>query len=310
MALPTISIIIPTLNSSRTLKSCLDSIRTQDYAQESIEIIIVDGGSLDTTKIIAQDYGAIVLVVPDKRDRPEARKAMGLIQAKNDLALFIDSDNILPHKGWLRSMVEPILADREIVATQPLRYHYDRGFSLLNRYFALFGVNDPIAYYFNKRDRLSWAETGWPLMGAAEDRGDYYRVRFQKDKLPTLGANGFLVRKDILKRAKVSPADFFHIDINYDLVNLGYDQYGIVKDTIVHLSGDNFLTFLKKRLRFMQRYHQQDYSLRRLTFIKPLYDSVKGFAKVHDIAWFLHPLMCFAILVTYGCAAIESLIIK
>lgn len=329
MISPTISIIIPTLNSERTLKDCLMSIREQDYPQEALEIIIIDGGSSDSTVITAESFGAKVIKEPGKKDNPEARKAMGLNKARNEFLAFIDSDNILPHKDWLRLMVEPLINDREVVATQPLRYQYSKKFSLLNRYFALFGVNDPIAYYFNKRDRLSWAEDDWRLLGEAKDRGNYYLVKFTKDKLPTLGANGFLIRKDILKKAKVNPTEFFHIDVNYDLVSLGYNRYAIIKDSIIHLTGDNLFTFLRKRLNFMKSYHHQYYNLRRyklyepkdkykllvfiiisLTFIKPFYDSIKGFVKVPDLAWFLHPLVCFAILLVYGLGIIENLIIR
>lgn len=45
----TISIIIPTLNSAKTLKDCLASIAMQDYPKDKIEIIIADGGSTDGT---------------------------------------------------------------------------------------------------------------------------------------------------------------------------------------------------------------------------------------------------------------------
>lgn len=326
---PVISVIIPALNSARTIKNCLESIRNQNYNQETIEILIIDGGSQDMTKAIAEELGAVFIEETDKMDQPEARKALGLARAKGDFVLFIDSDNILPHKEWLNRMLEPILENKEIIAVQPLRYHYDKSFSLLNRYFALFGVNDPIAYYFNKRDRLSWAEINWKMKGKAVDKGNYYYVQFQKDQLPTLGANGFLARKEVLKKARVTPEEFFHIDINYDLVELGYDKYGIIKDTIIHLSGDNLFSFLKKRLRFMQEYHQKGYSLRRyrlyenkdryklfvfiffsLTLIKPLYDSIKGFMKIPDLAWFMHPLMCFLITVTYAYATIKKFCIR
>ena len=325
MAIANISIIIPTLNSSRTLKDCLKSIRRQNYPQGALEIIIIDGGSTDSTKLIAQRFGATIINEPKRKDNPEARKAIGLSKAGNEFVAFIDSDNILPHKDWFNLMIEPLIEDSEIVATQPLRYQYSRKFSLLNRYFALFGVNDPVAYYFNKRDRLSWAEDKWQLMGKAEDKGNYYMVKFTKDKLPTLGANGFLARKDILLQARVSPDEFFHIDVNYDLVSLGYNKYGIIKDGIIHLTGDNFFSFLKKRLRFMRLYYKKDYASRRyklyepedknrllifiifsLTFVRPLYDSVKGFVKIPDIAWFLHPLMCFALIFVYGIATIEG----
>jgi len=46
---PLVSVIIPTLNSAKTLKDCLESIVAQDYPKDKIEIIIADGSSTDGT---------------------------------------------------------------------------------------------------------------------------------------------------------------------------------------------------------------------------------------------------------------------
>jgi len=51
-----VSIIIPTLNSTRTLGLCLKSITSQNYPEELVEIIVADGGSTDQTKEISQAY--------------------------------------------------------------------------------------------------------------------------------------------------------------------------------------------------------------------------------------------------------------
>jgi len=51
---PLVSMIVPTLNSGKTLKKCFDSIKNQTY--DKIEIVVVDGGSSDNTIAIANDY--------------------------------------------------------------------------------------------------------------------------------------------------------------------------------------------------------------------------------------------------------------
>ncbi len=320
---PSISVIIPTYNSEKVLERCLESIKEQDYPKERIEVIVVDGGSRDATIDIAEAFGSKVLNKSDQ-ENPEKRKALGLAQAKNDLVAFIDSDNILPHREWLKKMTSPLLENEEVIATQPLRYTYDRTSSLLNRYFALFGVNDPLAYYFNKRDRLSWAEDTWRLWGKASDKGNYFLVKFTPDKVPTLGANGYLVRRDILLKARCHPDDFFHIDVNCDLIGQGYNTYAIIKDDILHLTSNTFFSFLLKRMKYMRRYYIEDrprrryslytpkdrgelirYILLSLTIVKPLYDSFRGFRKIRDSAWFLHPIMCLAILFAYSLMTLE-----
>ena len=98
---PSISIITPTYNSGKTLASCLDSIKTQDYNGE-IEIIIADGGSTDSTLEIAQKYTD--KIYPNPLKTGEAGKAAGVKQAKNEIIALIDSDNILPSRDWLSSM--------------------------------------------------------------------------------------------------------------------------------------------------------------------------------------------------------------
>jgi glycosyltransferase involved in cell wall biosynthesis len=49
-----VSVVIPTLNSEKTIEKCLKSVKTQTYP--SIEIIVVDGGSNDKTPEIANKY--------------------------------------------------------------------------------------------------------------------------------------------------------------------------------------------------------------------------------------------------------------
>jgi len=32
-----------------------------------------------------------------------------------------------------------------------------------------------------------------------------------------------------------------------------------------------------------------------VTFIKPTFDALKGYVRIRDRAWFLHPLFCFIV---------------
>lgn len=327
---PSTSVVIATFNAEKTIDRCLRSIRKQNYSQDKIEIIICDGGSQDKTIEIVKKYKTKIFIIPKEKQSAEYNKAVGVSKAKGELLLMLDHDNVLPHNKWLRRMVEPLLKHKEVVGVETLRYHYDPRHSLLDRYFALFGAGDPLAYYFGKADRLSFLEDEYKLFGKAKDYGNYYLVKFDKDKIPTLGANGFLIRREVLvKNAQVSPGKFFHIDVNVDLIRKGFDTYAFIKDSIIHLTSyKSIYQFLYRRKLFMEQFHMEQFknkaTVRRYsvytpkdkfklvkfilysaTWVKPTFDSFRGWIKIRDIAWFLHPFLCFALLLIYGYTIIK-----
>ena len=42
-----------------------------------------------------------------------------------------------------------------------------------------------------------------------------------------------------------------------------------------------------------------------ITFLKPFTDSMRGYFSIRDRAWFIHPIMCWAYLYSYGVATIK-----
>ena len=327
-----ISVVIATFNSERTLDKTLSSIRAQNYPQANIELILADGGSVDSTKEIGKKYGAKIISVPSLNQSAEYNKGYGLQYATGEYILCVDHDNILPHKEWLNRMLQPHLENQDVVASETLRYRYDKNLTALDRYFALFGVNDPVPYYLGKADRLDYIHDKYNLIGNASDCGDYYLVDFDQTnprRIPTLGANGFLIKKKYFEKSNHKPEQYFHIDINVDLVKQGYTKYAFIKDDIIHLTNSKFLNFLKRRKQFMDQYYLKNFSARRysvfypedsvklaifiiytITFIKPLFDSIRGWMKIKDNAWFIHPFMCWVMLYIYGLSTIKGFIRK
>lgn len=332
--LPTISVVTATYNSEKTLEKCLKLVREQNYPQNIVEIILGDGGSSDGTFDIAKKHKARVVSIPKEKQHAEYNRGVAYNNAKNELVLILDHDNFLPYKNWLKDMVQPFLENSDMVAATTLHYHYDKKYKLMDRYFALFGSSEPLPYFLKKDDRMSQTVTTWKGHGKVFNKGKYFLVEFGKEarKFPSIGTNGTLMsRKIVNKYADTRPEHHYPIDVLFDVVkNSKYNKFGFVKNSIIHLTHSNgFWEFMKRRKWFVEHYHFQDFSKRRwsvvmpgdefgvflyviysLSFLLPFIDSLIGFTKIRDVAWFVHPLMCFSTTIVYGWVTVKEEIKK
>lgn len=328
--LPNVTIVIVTLNNERSLDTCLKAIASQDYPKDSIEYLNIDGGSTDKTKQIFQKYGYKTVESPIKRDA-EAQRGVGLKLARHNLVVSLDADNYLPNAQWLRRMVQPFIDDSAIVHAGTLHYHYDKSDTPFNRYNALFGSIDPIVYYVGRPDRIPQYERKWKKGHIVKETKEYTIVEFTQENLPTVGCNGVIYRKDVLiKHAQSDPKNFLHIDVFADLIAGGYNRFAIVNVDIIHDTAINLSFLMKKRIAFLSSYYLKSNLKRRylifdpskgshrirlvlyiaftVTLLKPIIDSMRGFFVYPDLAWFLHPVVCWIYLYAYGVASIKRVI--
>lgn len=104
MTEPKISVIIPAKNSERTIAKCLQSAFSQNYPP--YEVIVVDGGSTDNTRSVAEKYGAsVVIEPPHKRSAPGIGRNYGAKNAHGGILAFLDSD-CYPERTWLNLVVD------------------------------------------------------------------------------------------------------------------------------------------------------------------------------------------------------------
>ena len=52
----TVSVVIPVLNEERFIEQCIESLMKQTFPTRKIEVLVVDGGSIDRTKSIVKSY--------------------------------------------------------------------------------------------------------------------------------------------------------------------------------------------------------------------------------------------------------------
>lgn len=84
-----ISIIVPTLNEAANIATIIANI----HPLPNVEVIIVDGGSIDRTVEIAQALGVRVLSSPPGRAH---QMNVGATAATGEILLFLHADTILP----------------------------------------------------------------------------------------------------------------------------------------------------------------------------------------------------------------------
>lgn len=93
---PSVSFIIPTLNSEKFINLCLRSITGQDYPKDKFEVIIVDNGSRDNTVKLAKKLGAKVIIHRGKSPQVCQQRNSGADYAKGDYFIILDHDMELP----------------------------------------------------------------------------------------------------------------------------------------------------------------------------------------------------------------------
>ena len=100
------SIIIPTLNEEKNIVSCLSALQ---LLRNQCEIIVVDGGSIDSTRILAAPLANKVIV----SDLGRAKQMnIGAGQSAGDVLIFLHADTRLPENA-LQLIQQEIGSDRQ-----------------------------------------------------------------------------------------------------------------------------------------------------------------------------------------------------
>lgn len=276
-----LSLIIPVKDvNDPKLKELLKSIDEQDFDKSQMETLIITEGT------------------------SESAKAIGIRKAKGEVIGILASDNELTH---IRDLTGFYTLALERGAAYSAYYSPVKGDNILNRYFALIGGNDPLSYYMGKNDRWPWHEgESKPIAGLS------------------IGDNGFFIRKDLIEKTDLD--NYYHID-NANEAVFPEGRIVTVDRHIWHKTGGNIFSFFIKRYHYglqhafnkNRRWHLVDFhnptDIRRflwfifvsLTLVEPLCLSIRGYLKVKDWAWFLHPMICLATLFTYGLLVLHLL---
>ncbi|MFD3000906.1 glycosyltransferase family 2 protein [Pontibacter toksunensis] len=93
--LPLVSVIIPCYNHGAYLQEAFQSIWSQNYP--ALEVIVVDDGSIDNTKEVAEGVEGVKYVYQENQGLSAARNT-GISHSKGELLVFLDADDwLLPN---------------------------------------------------------------------------------------------------------------------------------------------------------------------------------------------------------------------
>lgn len=92
-----VSIIIPCRNEEKYISKCLDSIIAQNYPNDKLEVLVVDGMSDDGTREILATYireYPFVRLLDNSRKVAPAALNIGIKKARNEIIIRMDAHNV------------------------------------------------------------------------------------------------------------------------------------------------------------------------------------------------------------------------
>ncbi len=215
------TVCILTFNSSKYLNDCLKSVKNFN------EILILDGGSTDKTLNIARKYKCKIQTQPKKykfknnkiKDFSGLRNLL-LKLSKNNLVLFLDSDEILD-----KSIMKKIDFFSKSKILRKKHYAFSLGrFPIYKNKI----ISQKTIFYPNYQDRLVYKSNVKSFIKPVHER--------------VLPKNNFFVKKIILGKSIL-----FNIDINHKNIYEKCRYYYQIEKTMVSrrnfVSSFNFVLF-------------------------------------------------------------------
>ncbi|MBM3230114.1 glycosyltransferase [Candidatus Pacearchaeota archaeon] len=312
---PRVSFILGILNAERTLRECLSSIVSQKTITP-YELIIVDGGSTDTTLSIIQEYRKKYEHIrlyhnPSRLSEGKGMsKDIGVQKARGEIVIFIDHDNILIEQNWLTTLLIPF-SDPTIMASQSLLASR-KGDSLFLTYVNEIGVEDPFAIPYSL---VAQAQLN-PARFKQENTWYTYTI---SSEFPLFGgANGCAFRKKVFERIGGYTRD---VDVFASMGEQAMRVAIVPQAHVHHKTSASFSSYLYKKGTYFYRFISQEYKHKKfnwipttfygklwfggyvflnLTLFWPIMWSFFRFFQNPRLFWFLHPFYLFIITLEYS----------
>lgn len=178
-----ISVVIPTFNEEKYVEKLLASLSRQTIPREEYEIIVVDGGSRDSTVKVCSRYADKVIM----QETPTVGGARndGVRNAEADLVFTTDADCIAT-PNLLEKIIRDFKTHPEVVmvygVVTPIERNFQNTFlvelnnvfvKILYRFKIYMSIGSSTAF----RRKHFMRVRGFPAVGAGDDYGIQFRMR-------------------------------------------------------------------------------------------------------------------------------------
>jgi glycosyltransferase involved in cell wall biosynthesis len=294
---PRVSFIIPTLNTEAILENCLAAIARQTYPRDRYEIILADAHSKDRTREIGKKFGAIIL--DDNGKNMEEGKRLALQHATGEFIVFVDADNEITHTDYIELAVQALTANPQALGVEGYYLPSAKMSSFCAYVTHLLHISDPVCWLMSANPQL-----------VARD-GDVERWILPPGTFSyPLGANGFVYRRADLQSVQANEK-FQDTHVAMFLMKNGKREWLRIRGRgVYHYYVQTLRGFVQKRRRatvhFLRVQEEAKTNWMKekppiplwlaaiycVTFIGPLWHTLRGFVRDHDARWLWHVPAC------------------
>jgi glycosyltransferase involved in cell wall biosynthesis len=191
LADPKVSIVVPSFNQGSFIGATLQSIIDQNYS--NLELIVVDGGSTDTTLAVLEKYEAYLhwfISEPDSGQTEAINK--GFMMSTGDIMAWINSDDLVA-PGALQQVAnyfvkhpetQVVFGDRVLINEEGLE---------IGRWILPSHCNRTLLWAdFVPQETLYWRRDAWNSIGARLDEDFHFAMDW--DFLLRLSAKQITIR--------------------------------------------------------------------------------------------------------------------
>lgn len=109
--LPVVSVVVPMLDEVRHIDACLDAFGAQTYPLDRLDVVVVDGGSVDGSRALVEQRAVVdgwVRVVDNPKRKAAAAFNLGVAHAKGDVVMLFSAHGV-PDPDYVARSVSVLL---------------------------------------------------------------------------------------------------------------------------------------------------------------------------------------------------------